>query len=433
MPGQGSRGIDVLRDRSFRWYFAAYSVSMFGTAMVPVALSFAVLHLTGSAGGLAQVLAARTVAVVACLPLGGVVSDKVSRVAVLQTAYALTAVTQGVAAALIVTGNAQLWQLTAIEALNGAASAFTLPAMTGMVPLVTRSGALQQANSLLGFSRSGLNVVGPSLGGLLVVATSAGWALAVDAAGYLLAILALSRIGPLPEPGASASPADAAGRGPASFFRQLSEGWGEFTARRWVWLIVAVFAVLNAVQTGAMNVFGPVIATSRPTLGEAGWGLVLGAGALGTVVMALVLLRVRVRFPLRAGMLGITLLALPIALLGARPEVALLVCANAVAGMGVEVFSVGWTTALQERIPGHVLSRVSSYDMLGSFVAIPLGTLVYGVLATHLPAEPVLLVSAGLYVVLALGALLSGQVRSLRAASADQSSEVVPGGQTRAA
>ena len=126
-----SGSLDVLRERRFAWYFSARSISTVGSSMAPVALAFAVLHLTGSAGALAQVLAARTFFMLVFLLVGGVVSDRMSRTAVMQVSHSLTALTQAVAATLIITGLAQLWMIIVIEALNGAVSAFTMPAMMG--------------------------------------------------------------------------------------------------------------------------------------------------------------------------------------------------------------------------------------------------------------------------------------------------------------
>ena len=87
-----------------------------------------------------------------------------------------------------------------------------------------------------------------------------------------------------------------------------------------------------------------------------------------------------------------------------------------VAGAASEVFSVGWSTALHEHVPIDVLSRVSSYDALGSFVAIPVGTFAYGWLATAVDLETLLVGSAASYAAITLAALLSPSVRSLRRA-----------------
>ena len=150
------QSLGALADRRFAWYFAARTVSTAGSVMVPVALAFAVLHIDQSAGALAQVLGVRTLTMVVFLLVGGVVADRFSRIVVLQVSHVLTCLTQALAAYLIISGDATLTQLTVIEGVNGAVSAFTMPAMMGIVPLVVDRSRLQQANALLSFSRSGL-------------------------------------------------------------------------------------------------------------------------------------------------------------------------------------------------------------------------------------------------------------------------------------
>jgi hypothetical protein len=374
--------------------------------MVPVALAFAVLNIDQSAGALAQVLGVRTLTMVVFLLVGGVVADRFSRIVVLQVSHVLTCLTQAAAAALIISGHATLTQLTVLEGVNGAVSAFTMPAMMGIVPLVVDRSRLQQANALLSFSRSGLSIVGPAVAGLLVVGVGPGWALAVDALTYAVAIICLTRVGlPTRENGGGA-------RG-HSTVRELREGWDEFTQREWLWVVVLAFGLMNAIHVGVIGVLGPLIAASTAAIGEAGWGLVLSAEALGTVLMTLVMLRLRLAHPLRAGMLAMCVLAVPMVLLGAAPALLPVSIGFLVAGAAVEVFGVGWSTALHEHIPVPVLSRVSSYDALGSFVAMPIGTFVYGWLATTVDVETLVLVSAGVYVVIALSALLSRSVRDL--------------------
>jgi MFS family permease len=170
-----------LREARFAWYYAARVVSMAGSAMAPIALTFAVLAITHSATALGLVLAARTVPMVLFLLIGGVVSDRFSRTAVIRIANLLSGATQAAAAALVITGTADLWMLAALEALNGTVSAFTFPAMTGVVPQLVARDQLQPANALLSFSRSGLTIIGPTVAALLVASVGPGWALAGDA------------------------------------------------------------------------------------------------------------------------------------------------------------------------------------------------------------------------------------------------------------
>jgi MFS family permease len=410
-----------LRDKRFAWYYGARFTSMAGSSMAPVALTFAVLHLADNASALAQVLAARMIPMIILVLLGGVISDRFSRTTVMQLSHGLTALTQGAAAFLIITGRAEIWMIIVIEALNGAVSAFTMPAMMGVVPQIVDRAYLRQANALLSFSRSGLFVVGPSIAALLVVTVGAGWALAVDAFTYLLAILLLMRVH-LPERVGN----DGAER--SSVIHELRDGWSEFAGRTWLWLVVVIFGVTNAIQAGAWYVLGPVIAKATPGVGERGWGLILSAEAVGVLLMTVLMLKLSFRHPLRAGMLSVATFGLPLLLLGLRPQLWPLMAVSFVAGLGVEVFGVGWSTALHEHIPEDILSRVSSYDMLGSFVAIPVGMLLYGWLVTVFDAGSVLLASSVLYVTLAVGSLLSASIRNLQSLAQGPAREDGPTG-----
>ncbi|MFC7596656.1 MFS transporter [Terrabacter sp. GCM10028922] len=416
----------ALTDRRFAWYFTARTVSTAGHVMVPVALAFAVLHIDQSAAALAQVLGVRTLTMVVFLLVGGVVADRFSRIVVLQVSHVLTFVTQALAATLIISGHATLTQLTVIEGVNGAVAAFTMPAMMGIVPLVVDRARLQQANALLSFSRSGLAIIGPAVAGLLVVGVGPGWALAVDALTYAVAIVCLTRVG-LPRP------SDDTRSRRQSMVRELREGWSEFTRREWLWVVVLAFGLTNAIHAGVIGVLGPLVAKSTEAIGEAGWGLVLSAEAVGTVLMTLVMLRLSLAHPLRAGMVAVCVLAVPMALLGVAPAIVPVAVGFLLAGAAGEVFGVGWNTALHEHVPVSVLSRVSSYDALGSFVAIPIGTFLYGWLATIADLETLMVVSAVVYVVISLSALLSRSVRDLGRATEEPDEPTARRGPARGA
>jgi MFS family permease len=406
-----------LRERRFACYFSGRMISMIGSAMAPIALAFAVLDLTGSASALGIVIAARTVPQVLFLLVGGVVADRFSRSLVMQLSHIMSAVTQGLVAVLLLTGTAELWMVIVLEALNGVVSAFTFPAIQGIVPQVAPVTHLQEANALLAFSRNGLAILGPSLGGLLVVTVGSGWAIAVDALTWAVAAAFMARV--RVAPASAARPA-----GNSSMWRELIEGWSAFTSLTWVWIVVAAAALLNAIQAGALITLGPVVAES--TIGRAQWGWVLSAQAGGLLLMTVLLMSCRLRKPLRTGMLGASVIAAPILALGIDPAVGPLLVLSFLAGCGMELFGIGWQTALQEHVPHDLLSRVSSYDALGSFVAIPVGAVVFGPLATAFGTEPVLVVSGVVYAVVALSTLLSASVRDLGRVPVPQS--VTPSG-----
>jgi predicted MFS family arabinose efflux permease len=371
--------------------------------MASIALAFAVLDITDSPVALGQVLAARTIPMVALLLYGGVIADRLPRTLVLQVSNVGSALSQGAIAALVLSGHAEIWMLVVLSVVQGAVSGVAFPAMASVLPQLVPRSDLQPANALVSLTRNGMMVLGPTLGALLVVSVGSGWALAVDAATWLVsAVLLLPVTLPPKEP--SSEPSDTIG--------ELREGWAFFWATPWLWQVVVGFGALNLIHAGAWLTLGPAIADD--TIGRQAWGLVLSAQAAGFLLTTVVLLRVRLERPLLLGMVGVALIAPPILLLGVSPTVVGLVVAAFVAGAGTEIFGMGWNLAMQENIDDSMLSRAYSYDALGSFVTLPVGQLAFGPLAAAFGFEEVLVVSAVAYVVICALVLSSRSVRRLK-------------------
>ncbi len=175
---------------------------------------------------------------------------------------------------------------------------------------------------------------------------------------------------------------------------------------------MAQFGFVNAVEQGAENVLGPVIAKEHLG-GATAWGLLLMASGIGLIVGGLFVLRFRPRRILLAATLGF-LLTIPflLGLAGPAPLVALIALA-ALAGIGIEIFGVLWDTAMQQEIPQEKLSRVSSYDALGSFALIPLGLATAGPVAELLGTRATILGAAAVSLTATLAVLLVRDVRTL--------------------
>jgi MFS family permease len=395
-------GPDVLRLRDFRMVFGAALASLLGDGMVPVALSFAVLDLSGSATDLGLVLAARSVALVGSLLIGGVVADRVSRRTVMIGADLVRLVAQTVTGVLLVTGHASVAELALSQACVGAATGFFNPASSGLIPLVAGDW-LQQGNSLRGMAMAAGNIAGPAIAGVLVVATSPGIALLVDAGSYGVSALLLARV-----------KRQAAGDSvPQRFVAELRQGFSEFRARTWVWSIVAAMSVVNAVAV-AFPVLGAL--TAKRHLGGAGaWALILAGQGVGSLIAGTTLLRLKPRRPLLVALLVGLVPALPMFLLAVPAPLALIVVAAVVGGVGNMMFNTLWETTLQQHIPQAARSRVSSYDWFGSLAFQSLGFALIGPFAAAVGTSTALYLCAGVDVSL-VAALLA--VRDIRAVSA---------------
>jgi MFS family permease len=362
-----------------------------------------VLDLTGSKADLGYVLAAYTAPLVLFLLVGGIWADRLPRHHVMVASNLVSGASQAAVAALLLSGHARIWQLVVIEAVSGTSGAFFFPAMTGIVPQTVPESLLQQANALLRLGRNGISIVGGAAAGIVVSATSPAFAIAIDAGTFLLAAAVL---------GAMRLPSGLHMES-SNFLADLALGWREFASRPWLWAIVLQFGFVNAVALGSESVLGPAVANGH-LHGAAGWGLVLAAQATGLIAGGIVLLRVRPHRILLTATLGF-LLTSPLLFGLAVPLPLLAVLALAfVAGIGSETFGVLWETAMQQEIPHDRLSRVSSYDALGSWALIPLGLAAAGPVA-ELVGTTAALVGAGLVSVTATLAVLAVRdVRELR-------------------
>jgi MFS family permease len=391
-----------LGQREFRLLFAGRTTSFIGNAFANVALAFAVLDLTGSKADLGYVLAARSIPQVIFLLVGGIWADRLPRHLVMVMSNVVSGLSQGAIAVLLLSGHAQVWHLMALGAVNGTSSAFFFPAAVGIVPQTVPKPLLQSANAVLRLGQNGSWIVGAALGGLVVAATSPGVGIATDAATFLLAALFTALIRLPRELRMEAS----------NFFAELGEGWREFSSRTWLWVIVLQFGFVNAVELGSEGVLGPAIAKDHLG-GATAWGLILTAQSLGLVAGGLLLLRLKPRRMLLTATLGF-LLTIPFLLGLAGPlPLAGLIALAAVAGLGSETFGIMWDTTMQQEIPQEKLSRVYSYDALGSFVLIPLGLAAAGPLAELFGTRSTILGASAISLTATLLVLLVRDVRTI--------------------
>ncbi|HUY64817.1 MAG TPA: MFS transporter [Acidimicrobiales bacterium] len=398
------RWLGALGERDFRLYFAGRVTSFVGTGMLPVALSFAVLGRGGSIGDVGYVLGAETLPLVLLLLPAGVAADRYNRRALMVMADVGRAVPQGALAAWLLMGHPPLWGFLALEAAVGTGTAFFTPAMTGLIPEVSKPEHLHQANALSAMAMWSGTLVGPAIAGILVAASGPGWAVAVDGATYLVsaACLASLRVG-------------WESRGSTErFVSQLRGGWRAFRERTWLWVVVTQFSTLGLLVFPPFFVLGAVVA--KQSLGGAvAWGSILAAQGAGSLLGGATMLRVQPRRPLLVAEAVLLAWMLCLGALALRAP-ALVVGVGAFgAGLSFGVFGPLWDTTMQRELPPEVLSRASAYDWFGSFVFLPLGYVVVGFTARVLGVDGALWLAAAWIGASTLVVLCLPSVTGLRA------------------
>ena len=405
MRGSWVESFAVLRERQFRLLWLGQTVSSLGDALVPLALTFAVLDLTGSAADLGLVFASLMGARVIFMLAGGVWSDRLPRQLVMIAADIVRAGAQAVLALAFFTDAVQVWHLMVASFLVGGASAFFGPASTGLVKTIVPQERLQEANALINLSQNAIHIFGPVSAGALVVLVGFGPIFAIDAVTFLASALFLLA---LRLPQRSEQPQR------RSFLTEAREGLNEVLARTWLWSAFIVFSISN-VTIAMYFVLGPLV-VERELGGASDWGLLLTAGGVGGVLGSAVALRYKPARPLiPAFLLMFFVSAQLLALIPPLPVLALMLAAVLAVG-SIAIGNALWDTMLQQHIPERSISRVSSLDWMISLVFMPLGYVVAGPLAETIGLDLTLALAAGVGVVANLGLLLVPSVRNLRRA-----------------
>jgi hypothetical protein len=268
--------------------------------------------------------------------------------------------------------------------------------------MTVSAGRLQEANALRGMSMAAMQFAGPAVAGILIVSVGPGYALAIDAASFGVSAFYLAR---LHLPAHVSLP-------PQSFARDLVDGWHEFTARTWVWLVV-----IGASLGNMMSSVWLVLAATWVKNGHGGagaWTAILVVSAVGGLIAGATVLRIRPRRPLLTGIIAVVPNGVPSVFLALKLPWETLVVAEFVTGFGNMLFNTLWETTLQQHVPPASLSRVSAYDWFGSLLCQPIGLAVAGVAAAGLGMSRTLWIAAAVQIVETAALLAAPSVRHLQ-------------------
>jgi MFS family permease len=421
LAGALVRRLPVLGWRDFRLLLADRLLAPAAFAFSLVGVSFAVLGATGSTADLSYVLAAQIAPSLVFTVIGGVVADRIPPQRVIVASNAMIALGEGTFGILILTGQPRLWQMILLEALTGTGMAVFYPASQALLPRLVPGDLLQQASAVSRLAMNGGQMAGAVVAGLCVAAFGPGWALAVCGAGVLSSVPMLlsiragtvhAAVGPAQRAGSAGATAG------ASMLRDLREGWSEFRSRTWLWVIVAQYGVVLMAWYGGFQILGPVVARAHLG-GPSAWGAITAAESCGFIAGGILALRFTPRRPMLFVVLigaAIAISPLSLAMLWPLP---LICCAAFGLGITIEIMMVQWTVALARKIPPGRLARVSSYDALGSVMAMPVGALIAGPLAAAVGVPATQYGAAVLILVVSALALIPRDIWKMRTAQAD--------------
>jgi hypothetical protein len=227
-------------------------------------------------------------------------------------------------------------------------------------------------------------VVGAAVGGALVATIGAGWAVLLDAATFGVSALLLTQMRIVGGLGRAAAP---------RFLRDMADGWSAFTEHTWVWVLTVWVSLYFLISYAPFFVLGPYIA-KQSMHGAAGWATVLTGEALGSLVGALVALRLRPRRPLVTIMLVFLVTDAQLVLLAAGAPLPAVAVAAFGAGLAFALGSVVFETSIQRQIEPSKLSRVGAYNWMAAMAFLPAGYALAGPVAEAIGVSTTLWIGA---------------------------------------
>ena len=397
--------LEPLRHRDFRLLWAGQGVSLVGNFVFGVALPFQFFALGASAVQLGTSFAIATATQLVLLLYGGVIVDRVPRRRVILIGDLVSGVVVGTIGLLSVNGLLRVEHLYVGAVFFGASAAFFMPAIGAIIPELVPSDILVQGNALRGMSRQGARIIGPALGGLLVVTAGSGWAFLFDAATFLVSFAALF---------ATRRPKHEV-RVRRSVLMEIREGLAFTFSLPWLWITIALFAFINAAYSGPLSVGLPILVRDVMKGDATVFGLLTAAAAVGEIVGGIFVGQVRIHRNGIAMYVFSGIGALSIAGFGLVPVLpAPFLCAAGI-GFSLSGFGTLWETAVQKNVPRDLLGRVGSVDWFGSFLMGPIAPVVAGILIQDYGPQPVFIGGGAFAIGLSLGALLVPSIRHLRA------------------
>jgi len=387
-----------------RFYFARF-ISNFGNGMSPIALAFGILHLpNGDANLLGLVLGATTVAMLVMSPFGGVLADKFGRIRAVALADLVAATGLFVQVAYFATGNVPIIVLLLVNINFGLMWGIFWPAMSGVLPALVPDEHLQKTNSVNNLFSNGAIILGAAVGGIIVAGWGSAWALAIDAATFVVGGVLLFSFRHV---SAKSAPNE------NSMFDDLIHGWKIFISYRWIVIGVFGFSFVILAWAAGENILGPLIALEEFN-GAKSWSLVLTFEGIGLLIGSLIGMRIKIKYPLRF----LLIISFSISLYMwsmARPQSIWFIAFCALLwGITIDLWTTIWSTAMAREVPREALSRVSSFDAMGTMLLRPVGLAIAGPLSMAIGLSNTLYALAIFSAILILGMLATPTMRNMQ-------------------
>jgi MFS family permease len=377
--------VRAFRHKNYRLFFAGQFVTLVGTWIQQIALSWLVYRLTSSPFLLGLVSFIGQLPSVFLSPLTGVLADRWNRRKILiftQSCYMLQAIMLSI---LVLTDAIAIWHIIVFGFLMGIIFSFDGPARQSfVVEMVEEKADLGNAIALNSFMFNGSRLIGPSIGGILIAAVGEGYCFLVNAITYLAVISALLAMKIAPKEPQTIK---------TNIMQQLKEGFAYTFS---IPPIKSILLLLGLISLMAMPYFllMPVVAKDVLHGGPHTMGLLMTSVGVGALIGAVYLAsRSGIKglekiIPIATTIFGIGLIGFSFSRITWISMMFL-----TIVGFGMMVQNVSSNTYVQTIVDDDKRGRVMSFYNMAFFSTMPFGSLMAGGLASRIGAPYTLLIS----------------------------------------
>ncbi len=375
-----------------RLYVARF-ISNYGNGLSQPALAFGILHLkNGSAAELGWVLATLNISLIVMLPFGGVIADRFSQIKMVGLCDVLGSLGLFVQAGFFATGKVPFVLMLIVNGIFGVFWSIWWPAFVGVMPSLLPEKYLQKGNSINALVSNISMILGAMSSGILLTLFGSAFPLALDAASFFISgllMLTFSKAKITKMVNQDSTSKENINQPKLSFFAEMKSGWKVFLSFKWIVYVVFGFSAIMMAWAMSESVLGPLVFSKRAH-GPLIWSsIILGSETAGFLVGSILAYHIKVKYTMRfLTLITFSLVAYIFSL--HWPSWYYLIAIAAFAwGISADLWGSLWTTAMQRTVPREHLSRISSFDGMGTMLFRPLGltlaaplTLVFGISGT---------------------------------------------------
>jgi MFS family permease len=365
----------ALSHRNFRLFFFGQGLSLIGTWLQQVAMSWLTYRLSGSALLLGVVTFCQYIAVLLLAPVAGVLADRVDRRRALLITQSVMVTQALILTALTATGKVAVWHVAALALVLGCASAFDIPLRHAMIArLVADRAHLPNAIALNSLLINCARVVGPALAGILIAAVGEAACFGLNALSFGAVLYALTQM----RWPAARTPAPPAGW-LASWLEGAKSAFG-FRPIRAALLLIALISSTVGTYSTLMPVFAKdVFGGDAHTL-----GMLLSAAGGGALISALYLAsRHTTRGLDRVILVAGAIASLAMLAFAYSTRFALALPLLVVLGAGLIAAQASIQTLVQTLVDDDKRGRVMSLYTMAFLGMLPFGNLAAGAVARY--------------------------------------------------